>query len=479
MSDHYDNWERLVGAVSRREQYRRLALSHSRTPSNSTTSQSSTPSFSSSPRQNDFQDEKPIKCRWLGAKELQIAWGNDSRYWNWTSHTHSRFPEVAELKCVWWLDIVGNIKTRFLSPETTYAAFLVFKLVEGAQGLETANAAVRFVEDEQGEHIEQEEVQPTVVYLQPVKDTNGQVAVQRTDGWMEVDMGNFSFQNGYEGEVEARLRDHTTTLKKTGLIIDGIEFRPVYSKVTFFPSEVYRNRRGRGRGVLSRFSSSMINESFAVDWEKFVMLDYQEIVSSSVYRRFFPDESDGKISYMLGARRLCIAWGDDPIHWKWSAHLDSRFSEIAELNDVWWLDIRGKIDINMLSPRAFYSAYLVFGLQEGSRGLDVGNTTITFVGDDSEEDAEERAKVVSLHPSENGNGDKAVTRDDGWIEVEMGNFFLADGDEGEVEARLFEKTTSKSGLIVEGIEFRPIFIEISNTLSLDKKAVLPNIRIQG
>lgn len=197
------------------------------------------------------------------------------------------------------------------------------------------------------------------------------------------------------------------------------------------------------------------------------------------WQSFFPDERDGKIWYMLGARRLCITWGDDPINWKWRAHLDSRFSEIAELNDVWWLDIRGKIDINMLSPRTFYAAYLVFRLQEGSRGLDVGNTTITFVGDDTEEDAEERAKIVSLHPSENGNRGKAVTRDDGWMEVEMGNFYLADDDEGKVQARLFERTTSKSGLIVEGIEFRPICIEISNTLSLGKKAVLPKIRIKG
>lgn len=59
-----------------------------------------------------------------------------------------RFPEVAEMKSVWWFDIIGNIEKRFLSPETTYAAFLVFKLIEGARGLEVANAGVKFVEDE-------------------------------------------------------------------------------------------------------------------------------------------------------------------------------------------------------------------------------------------------------------------------------------------------------------------------------------------
>ncbi|XP_075473480.1 F-box protein PP2-B11-like [Primulina tabacum] len=102
--------------------------------------------------------------------------------------------EVAELKSVWWFDIIGNIKTRFLSPVTTYAAFLVFKLVEGAQGLEVANAEVKFVEDERGKQVEREEVRPTVVHLQPTKETNGKVAVHRTDGWMEVDIGNFIFK---------------------------------------------------------------------------------------------------------------------------------------------------------------------------------------------------------------------------------------------------------------------------------------------
>lgn len=87
----------------------------------------------------------------------------------------------------------------------------------------------------------------------------------------------------------------------------------------------------------------------------------------------------------------------------------------------------------------------MFGLQKWFWGLNVGNTTIRFVGDESEEDADKRARVIHLHTTENRHREKAVTRDDGWMEVEMGNFYLADADDGEVEARLFERTTSKSG----------------------------------
>lgn len=47
MSKNYDNWERLVTAVLRRERDKRMALAHSRDPSISSTSSSLDLSFSS------------------------------------------------------------------------------------------------------------------------------------------------------------------------------------------------------------------------------------------------------------------------------------------------------------------------------------------------------------------------------------------------------------------------------------------------
>lgn len=109
---------------------------------------------------------------------------------------------------------MGNIKTRFLSPDTTYAAFLVFKLVEEAQGLETANAAVRFVEDEQGEHVEQEEVQPTVVHFQSVKNTNEKFPVQRNDGWM--DGGGYGKLQFFKMDMKERWRHDCGIIQQPG-----------------------------------------------------------------------------------------------------------------------------------------------------------------------------------------------------------------------------------------------------------------------
>nr|GEZ64953.1 F-box domain, phloem protein 2-like protein [Tanacetum cinerariifolium] len=48
-----------------------------------------------------------------------------------------------------------------------------------------------------------------------------------------------------------------------------------------------------------------------------------------------------------------------------------------------------------------------------------------------------------------------TTRNDGWMEIELGEFYHDDGDEGDVEMKFQEHRTWKMGLIVEGIELRP------------------------
>ncbi|KAM3377456.1 putative F-box protein PP2-B12 isoform X1 [Capsicum galapagoense] len=68
------------------------------------------------------------KCYFLGARDLHIAWADTPRHWRWTSLPESRFPEVAKLRHVWWLEIRGTIRVGVLSPRTSYAAYLVYKL---------------------------------------------------------------------------------------------------------------------------------------------------------------------------------------------------------------------------------------------------------------------------------------------------------------------------------------------------------------
>ncbi|KAL0434209.1 UNVERIFIED_CONTAM: F-box protein PP2-B11 [Sesamum latifolium] len=157
------------------------------------------------------------------------------------------------------------------------------------------------------------------------------------------------------------------------------------------------------------------------------------------------DERTGKTSCIVGARGLIITWGDTSKYWEWRSDASSSFQEVAKLKSVWWLDIRGRINTTMLSPHTLYSALLVFKLADQYSGLEQNNASVRFVNFQSDEEAERRALTVHLQDVEN------------------------DWDDGEVEGRLFQTVNQsqvKRGLIVEGIEFRPVLNKI---LFLDRR----------
>ncbi|KAM3267335.1 F-box protein PP2-B10 [Capsicum chacoense] len=248
------------------------------------------------------------------------------------------------------------------------------------------------------------------------------------------------------------------------------------SEILSFTSPEYTARlSASSRGFKSAAESDSV-------WEKFLPSDYQHIISKSNYLlsnshskkeiyfslcdspiltddgklSFSLDKKTGKKCYMVSARELVISWGDTPRYWAWSSNPDSRFSEVANLRFVCWLDMRGKIETRLLSKRTKYVAYLVFKLAGGYYGLETANAFVRFIDCESNDEAEERASVVSLSvqgPDEN----QSKRRVDGWMEIEMGNFFNNAGEDGDVEARLMEirRLLGKGGLIVQGMEFRP------------------------
>ncbi|KAI3469956.1 hypothetical protein Pfo_026619 [Paulownia fortunei] len=155
------------------------------------------------------------KCFMVGARELLISWKG---CWDFTSHAKSRFSEVAKLRSIGWIHIQGKIRTQMLSENTTYAAYLVFWL-ERMDGLKSSNTIIRFLYDQsknstRNEHLEARET--------------GKIARKRGDGWMELEMGKFYNGCGDDGEVEAWLIEINSAHDKSGLIVEGIEFRPVY-----------------------------------------------------------------------------------------------------------------------------------------------------------------------------------------------------------------------------------------------------------
>nr|DAD36998.1 TPA_asm: hypothetical protein HUJ06_007639 [Nelumbo nucifera] len=190
------------------------------------------------------------------------------------------------------------------------------------------------------------------------------------------------------------------------------------------------------------------------------------------------DRCSGKKCFMLGARELSIIWGDTPEYWSWDSYPESRFQEVAELLNVCWLEIRGKVETRVLSPRTTYAAYLVFKLAEERQGLGLvpAEVFVSFIGDGVGEVENHNVYLDEYWPSydpwypflsptvlpppaslRQPEGQSPREREDGWMEIEMGEFFNDQGDDGEVQMCLMEVKGGhwKSGLIVEGIELRP------------------------
>lgn len=177
-------------------------------------------------------------CYMLGARELSITWASNPLYWSWKPFLASRFPEVAELIMVTWLDIQGKINTKILSPNTTYAAYLVIKLAHRAYGLDTLPSEVVVEADGHFKYRGSTSLKlcqgTTCVQSQEIdaqgvpRDSNlgeERVLHERKDGWLEIELGEF-YNGGSEKEVKMSLREVKGNHLKGGLIVEGIEIRP-------------------------------------------------------------------------------------------------------------------------------------------------------------------------------------------------------------------------------------------------------------
>ncbi|KAI3778248.1 hypothetical protein L2E82_07401 [Cichorium intybus] len=247
-------------------------------------------------------------------------------------------------------------------------------------------------------------------------------------------------------------------------------------------------------------------------WESFLPLNYQKIVAEAedggcslsfsskkqLYLRlcdhpliidggnksFSLDKHTGKKCYMLAARDLSIVWGDTPRYWRWISSPESRFAEVAELISVCWFEVHGRISTSMLSPNTTYAAFIVFKstsetygfeyqpaeVSIGISGLETQTQTVLL-----EPEAEQRRRypvvprrrmgmyhrrhlpnpTAPVTPISNSNGPKQ--REDGWLEIELGEYYIEKGGEGELEMSMTEVKGGnwKGGLLIQGIEIRP------------------------
>ncbi|GFZ05921.1 F-box family protein [Actinidia rufa] len=196
------------------------------------------------------------RCCMLAARNLTIVWGDTPRYWRWTSVPESRFPEVAELVNVCWLEIRGKINTSILSPSTTYAAYLVFKSTASTYGFEYQPAVVsvgisggesetrNVYLDPEGRQCLRYPIMPRGIGIfsrrfssnmfrphaciprERETESEQQYPKVRGDGWMEIELGECFNKGGEDSEMEMSLMEVNGGDWKSGIVVQGIEIRP-------------------------------------------------------------------------------------------------------------------------------------------------------------------------------------------------------------------------------------------------------------
>ncbi|GAU50095.1 hypothetical protein TSUD_28830 [Trifolium subterraneum] len=137
---------------------------------------------------------------------------------------------------VCWLEIRGMIKTIVLSPNTQYAAYVVFKLIE-SRGFQDGPVELSVVAE--GGHSRTRDVclDPNVEGMLHPRVEGLQRPSVRTDGWLEIEMGELFNPSIENEEVQMNLMEIQSNWWKSGLLLEGIEVRPKIEKTNLESKE--------------------------------------------------------------------------------------------------------------------------------------------------------------------------------------------------------------------------------------------------
>ncbi|CAN0892413.1 F-box protein PP2-B10 [Linum grandiflorum] len=216
------------------------------------------------------------------------------------------------------------------------------------------------------------------------------------------------------------------------------------------------------RSVISQSSDPPLLDGSVPKKELFRLLCQRPVLVDQGKKSWMLEKQSGKITMALRARDLFIVWMDDPRYWKWEMDSNCRFGvqEVAVLDLVWWLEIRGKINTGLLSPDTSYAAYLVYKLTEDYYFFDEETVKVGVVGVGGAEEvklAEETVRGPRTRAWGRRRNKRTAASE--LRRVKLGEFKTEEEDD-EVEFFVMEveKGDDKGGLIVVEIEIVPLAI---------------------
>ncbi|CAM0942959.1 unnamed protein product [Alopecurus aequalis] len=189
------------------------------------------------------------KCYTLSPRVLHILWGDGPKFLSWKYVgcddfvRNKRFWHAAIIRGPWWLEIRGTICSMMLSQNMAYTAYMVFKLPSerlckcyipfqeasvsfGARETSRQVCLRRYMEAGDDGVPRKHILESTCARSRGIHIRDGIVLPwQRADGWMEVELGEFYNEEGYDGEVSFSLMETKQENWKNCLVVWGIEIR--------------------------------------------------------------------------------------------------------------------------------------------------------------------------------------------------------------------------------------------------------------
>ncbi|XP_039131238.1 protein PHLOEM PROTEIN 2-LIKE A1-like [Dioscorea cayenensis subsp. rotundata] len=161
-------------------------------------------------------------------------------------------------------------------------------------------------------------------------------------------------------------------------------------------------------------------------------------------KKYWVDQETGCNCFMLFPRGLSIAWAEDRRYWQWFQVEDIRGTniEIANLLNVCWLEVHGKINTSLLTPKTKYEVVFVVKMEELSYGWQTPvNLRLLFENGITHE---QKVKLLELPRDQRK-------------ELKVGEIINSGEKAEEVEISLYEYNGGqwKRGLVIEGVIIRP------------------------
>ncbi|KAD4384977.1 hypothetical protein E3N88_25145 [Mikania micrantha] len=361
----------------------------------------------------------------------------------WRSIRKSRFSKVAKISDNLNLNIKIHIKPQLLTLDMMYGAYLVFKFCNPRK----VSSQLLYV---------------NLKYKMAGETLNAYFAKWRDGGeWLMVEL--FRFWNNNETincDILLESFSHYYC-GNWGIFVEGLEFNAIHSLEECKDN----NRLNVGKNVPRILKPDLYIECLEIikrsenniqnaPKEELSVLLYNGILIDKGEKIFSLSKVNGKKCHMLRAKAV-ICDSSNVTCYNIKPQAQSRFEDVVEILLYHEFRIKCDVETQLLSSDTSYACFLVFKLSEKCHGLKCPVKARDLLP----AYANQRTKIICFRTPSEANLNKIKwipeQREDGWMEVIIWET-ISDRNNIPMDLKLITFQGTMSGLIISGIEFRPI-----------------------